>query len=209
MSLNTSILTGSRCGLLCGLFLLSLISPSRAEPVFAANLSTMGGGAQLQLGRIYFRTTGTQMEFLAVMAPLPLLTGALNPLLQIPEAAVEFSLGSGSREWLHGTRTVADQNPFLPAPPWEPHSYDEAGNPLYLDSPVIREMDVFRGSFTLPVGFLDDLLAGQGRIRFNANLGGDLVVAVVPEPAVGTLLMLSGVGALAKFHRRSRKPQMT
>jgi hypothetical protein len=177
-----------------GLLGLGLGFQAAAENVFQANLSTSGGSAQLNFGRIYLRVEEAQVDFMAVIFPFGSLTDNLNPVLTGPGDSFNFSLGAGTRTWLHGTHTVADQNPFLPAPPWLPHSYDENGNPLYLDATVIRLTDIYTGQFTLPDGFADDLLAGLGHISFNSSLGGIITVATVPEPTTGTLLLLAGWG---------------
>lgn len=190
--------------LLGGLLLLSLTGLVQAQSVFQANLHTLGGNAQLQLGRIYFRAAGPQVDFVAVLFPFGALTGDLNPVLNIPDDSFSFSLGAGTHEWLSGTRTVADHNPFQPAPPWLPHSYDENGNPLYVDAPVIREADLYHGSFNLPEGFLEKLLTGCGSIKFNPALGGDLSVVAVPEPATGALLLLGG-GSYCCWRRHQRQ----
>jgi hypothetical protein len=180
--------------LMIGLLGLGLGFQAAAENVFQAHLSTSGGNAQLNFGRIYLRAEGNQVDFMAVIFPFGSLTDNLNPVLTVPGDSFNFSFGAGTRTWLHGTHTVADQNPFLPAPPWRPHSYDENGTPLYVDAAVIRLTDIYTGQFTLPDGFADDLLAGLGQISFNSSLGGIITVATVPEPTTGTLLLLAGWG---------------
>lgn len=178
---------------IAGLLGLSLAAPTLAENVFQASLSTAGDTAQLQFGKFYLRVESSEVDFMAVIFPLGTLTDNLNPLLTVPGDALGFTLGTGTRNWLSGTHTVADQNPFLPAPPWLPSGFDEAGNPFYIDSTVIRLADIYTGHFTLPDGFGDDLLAGLGRIQFGEALGGDLLIATVPEPTTSALLVLAGL----------------
>lgn len=184
--------SSARRFLIIGLLGLVLALPATAANVFQANLSTSGGTAQLSVGRFYLRVEGNEVDFMTVIFPFGTLTDNLSPLLTIPGDSLTFSLGEASRNWLHGTHTVADQNPFLPAPPWLPHAYDEDGNPLYLDAAVIRLADIYTGHFTLPDGFAEDLRAGLGHINFGATFGG--TIAVVPEPTSGAFLLLTGIG---------------
>jgi hypothetical protein len=185
----------SACGLLIiGLLGVSLTFPAPAQSVFQANLSATGGGSQLNFGRLYLRAVGNQVDFVAVIFPFGTMTSDFTPVLNVPGVSFNFALGEATRDWLHGTHTVADQNPFLPAPLWRPHSYDEDGNPIYVDAAVIRLTDIYTGQFTLPDGFADDLLAGLGHVSFNNSIGGTITVMAVPEPTIGTLLLVAGVG---------------
>jgi len=186
-----------------GLLGLALTLTARAETVFQAFLSNPPGGAQLSLGKFYFRVEAGQVDFVAVVFPFGSMTTDLNPVLSVPGSSITFSLGEGTRNWLHGTHTVADQNPFLPAPPWLPYSYDENGNPIYVDAAVIRLTDIYTGHFSLPEGFEADLLAGLGRIDFNPALGG--AIAVVPEPTVLAMTFLAGLGWLARSRRLNHR----
>lgn len=186
-------------GRLCALALLGFgLTPSAwSENIFQADLNSLGGSARLNFGRIYLRAEGNQVDFVAVIFPAsPMLLSDLNPVIRVPGESLSFVLGEASRSWLPGT--IADRNPFLPAEPWLPHSYDEAGNPLYVDSAVIRLTDIYTGQFTMPAGFADELLAGLGFIEFNPSLGGIINVMTVPEPALGTLLLLGGIGWLRR-----------
>ena len=180
--------------LLIGSLGLGLTLPARAQSVFQANLSNSGGSSQLNFGRLYLRAAGNQVDFVAVIFPFGTTTSAFNPVLTVPGDSCNFTLGEATRDRLHGTHTVADQNPFLPAPPWRPHSYDEDGNPIYVDAAVIRLTDIYTGQFTLPDSFVDDLLAGLGHISFNNTIGGTITVMAVPEPTIGALLLVAGVG---------------
>ncbi|MGC3958903.1 MAG: hypothetical protein QM813_13480 [Verrucomicrobiota bacterium] len=190
--------------LIVSLVLVGLSWRVQAQSVFEARLSTLEGRAQLSLGRIYFRVEGNQMDFLAVLTPVGRLMGDLNPVLNIPGDSLDFDLGLASSQWLHGSYTVADHNPFLPAPEWRPHGSDEDGNPIYIDTTVIRRADIYTGQFTLPEGFLADLLAGSGDICFNLGFGGEITVVAVPEPTVGALLLVSGLGAYGGHRLRRR-----
>lgn len=178
--------------LLIGLLGFGLAMPAPAESVFQAALSTSGGTAQLNFERFYLRVEGNEVDFMTVLFPFGSLTDNLNPLLTVPGNSLTFSLGEATRSWLHGSRTVADHNPFLPTPPWLPHSYDENGNPLYVDTDVIRLTAIYTGHFTLPDGFADDLMAGLGHISFSPSLGG--AITVIPEPTSGALLLFTALG---------------
>ncbi len=193
MKTKPSLSSRIRLFLLLGLLSLDLARITPAASVFQASLSTPSGMAQLQFGRIYFQVEGDQVDFLAVVFPFGNWPTDLSPVLTVSGGSLQFTLGPATRESLYGTRTVADLNPFVPAPPWLPHSYDENGNPLYLDSPVIRLTDIYTGQFDLPAGFTDDLLAGLGRIDFNSTLGGDIQVVAVPEPTTSALLLLASL----------------
>lgn len=180
--------------LLIGLLGLGLTLPTPAQSVFQANLNTSSGSSQLNFGRFYLRAVGNQVDFVAVIFPFGTKTSDFSPVLTVPGGTFNFALGEATRDWLHGTHTVADHNPFLPAPPWQPYSYDEDGNPIYIDAAVIRLTDIYTGQFTLPDGFADDLLGGLGHISFNTSIGGTITVMAVPEPTTGVLFLLAGLG---------------
>jgi hypothetical protein len=177
--------------LIIGLLGLGLARNVTAATVFEAHLSTSGSGAGLNLGRIYFREEGDRMDFLAVVFPLSALTGDLDPVLTVPGDSIQFTLGEGTRNWLHGSYTVADRNPFLLLAPPAPAGYDENGNPYYLDTMNIQLADIYTGSFTVPLDFVEALRAGLGHISFNPSMGGTLTV--VPEPTAGAFMLLAGV----------------
>lgn len=136
----------SACGLfIVGLLGLGLTLSAPAQSFFQASLSTSGGSSQLNFGRLYLRAEGNQVDFVAVIFPFGTMTSGFNPVLTVPGGSCNFALGEATRDWLHGTHTVADQNPFLPAPPWQPYGYDEDGNPIYVDAAVIRLTDIYTG----------------------------------------------------------------
>lgn len=206
-SLYSPFASSTRRFLILCLLGLGLTLPAIAGNVFQANLSTSGGTSQLSFGRFYLRVEGNEVDFMTVIFPFGALTENLSPLLTVPGDSLTFSLGEATRSWLHGTHTVADQNPFLPTPPWLPHAYDENGNPLYLDAAVIRLADIYTGHFTLPAGFADDLLAGLGHINLGATFGGS--IAVVPEPTSGALLLLTGIGWCCGRRWHATSPSLT
>lgn len=189
-----------------GLLGLAFALNARAESVFQAFLSNPPGGAQLSLGKFYFRVESDQVDFVAVIFPFGSLTANLDPVLSVPGSSINFSLGTGTSTLFYGARSIAYRNPFIPAEPWLPTGYDEDGIPFYYEAPVILAGDFYTGHFSLPPGFEADLLAGLGRIDFNPVLGG--AIAVVPEPTALTMVFLSGLGWLARSrwlnHRQDR-----
>lgn len=181
---------------------LCLVLSARAQGLFQASLATPPGddGAQLFLGNFWFQVTGNQVEFKTFLSP-SIFTSSLNPILSVPGSSLEFSLGAGSH--YEGPYLYPERNPFLPPVPPVPVSYDEDGNPYYLAAPGFLIGDVYTGRFTLPDGFLDALLAGNGKIELNPSLIGNISVTPTPEPTTLALGLL-GIGFLLFIQWRRR-----
>lgn len=190
-----------------GLVVFGFVSSTPAQSVFQASLSTPPGAglARLHLGQFYFRVEANEVDFVAVLSSFGSLSGNFNPMLTLPGQSIGFSLGVGERNWFHGSHTIANNNPFLPARPLLPAGYDEDGNPYYVDTANITIADVYTGHFTLPDGFEDGLLAGLGRMELNAGASGAIQVAAVPEPTALSLALLAGLGGFgySRFQRGS------
>ena len=174
---------------------------ARAQSIFQAGLLTtsVGGGGQLSVGRFYFQVDNGQVDFVAVVDFPGLVPLDFNSNFLIPGDSVGFSLGDGVPTEFSGSHTIADNNPFLPPAPWVPAGYDDDGNPFYIDAPMIRYANVYNGSFALPQGFLNGLLAGKGVVELGPGVSGSIMVAAVPEPGPAALM---GVAVLALLGRR-------
>jgi hypothetical protein len=122
----------------------------------------------------------------------------LSPALSIPGSALQFSLGDGSYQTIS---TFYNYNPFLTTP-LQPTSYDCDGNPVYDYAGVILTGNFYFGEFNLPPDFLDELLAGNGKIELNSFIGGNIVVDAVPEPSTLALAIMAGGGCLFLMWRR-------
>jgi hypothetical protein len=178
--------------IICILWLCLTLS-ARAQGIFQASLGTSpgDGGAQLFLGNFWFQVTDNEVEFKAYVSPIGDFTSSLNPILSVPRGSIEFSLGEGSYQMIS---TFSEYNPFLPTP-LVPAAYDDDGNPVYIAAPVVLAGNFYTGEFALPPGFLDELLAGHGKIELNSSLGGNIFVTPTPEPPMLTLGLL-GIGCL-------------
>jgi hypothetical protein len=206
--MKPGIILPFNAALLIGVLGLGLACKSPAQNVFQAYLSmsqsTLLGEAQLSRGRFWFQVDDGQVDFTAIIFPFGPATVSLNPTMSVPGSDVEFTLGAGTATTFSGLHTIVDHNPYLPAEPWLPTGYDDAGNPYYLDAPVIRYGDVYTGHFTLPDGFEESLLSGLGRVEFNSTLSGAIKVASVPEPSTAALGLLTVVGCWCRRRRAAQ-----
>jgi hypothetical protein len=184
------------------LFGIGLALSAPAQGVFQASLSTLsddGSPAGLLLGDFWFQVTDNEVEFKAYVTPLGDFTASLNPILSVPGGSIKFSLGDGSYQIIN---TFGEYNPFLPTP-LVPAAYDCDGNPVYIAAPIILAGNFYTGQFALPPGFLDELLAGNGKIELNSFVGGNISVTPTPEPTTLTLGLL-GIGCLLFVRWRKR-----
>lgn len=162
-----------------------------AQGVFQASLGMQSdGGAHLFLGNFWFKVENDELDFILLVS-LPTAWSGLNPVLSVPGSSVEFSPGEAQTGLFIDAQHTA-QNPFLPSPQWKPAGYDDDGNPYYLMSPGFFGNNYYSGHFTLPPGFLDELLAGNGKIELNSFIGGNITVATVPEPTTMFLSVVAG-----------------
>lgn len=183
---------------------LCLTLSARAQGVFEASLGTPpDAGARLFLGNFWFKVENNEVDFIAFIS-LPGAWSSLNPVLSVPGSSVEFSLGEAQTGVFVNAQQAA-RNPFLPAPPLEPSAYDDDGNPVYFVSPGVFANDYYSGHFDLPPDFLDELLAGNGKIELNSSIVGNITVDAVPEPSTLALAIMAG-GCLPLIWRRTPSP---
>jgi hypothetical protein len=181
---------------------LALAAP--AQGVFEASLGTPpgDGGARLILGDFWVQVVNNELEFKTIVSP-SIFTSNFNPVLSVPGSSLEFSLGEAQTGFI-SSRTDPDWNPFLPPKPLVPTGYDDDGNPYFISTlPVVQLGDYYIGHFTLPPGFLDELLAGNGKIELNPSLVGNISITPTPEPTTLTLGLL-GIGFLLFVRWRKR-----
>jgi hypothetical protein len=180
------------------LFSLWLALSLRAQGVFQATLNIPfenGGGGGLVLGDFWCQVAGNELQFIT-QVDTSTFTSSLNPVLSVPGSSVEFSLGAALQGFT-GSQTDPDWNPFLPPQPLVPAGYDCDGNPYYVTpGPIIQIGSYYSGQFELPPGFLDELLAGEGTVQLNSSIGGNISVAVAPEPSTFALAAMAGCGWL-------------
>jgi hypothetical protein len=188
--------------IILGIFTSCLALAAPAQGVFQASLSTLsddGSPAGLLLGDFWFQVTGNEVEFKAYVTPIGDVASSLNPILSVPGGSIEFSMGEGSYQMFS---TFGEYNPFLPTP-LVPAAYDGDGNPVYIVAPVILAGNFYTGEFALPPGFLDELLAGNGKIELNSFVGGNISFTPTPEPTTLTLGLLP-IGCLLLIRWRKR-----
>ncbi len=182
--------------IILGIFTSCLALAAPAQGVFQASLSTLsddGSPAGLLLGDFWFQVVGNEVDFVAFVSPTTF-TSSLNPILSVPGSSVGFSLGE-VQTGIIGSQTYPNWNPFLPPKPLVPTGYDCDGNPYFLWAPVVWAGNFYSGQFALPPGFLDELLAGNGKIELNSFVGGNISVTPTPEPTTLALGLL-GIGFL-------------
>jgi hypothetical protein len=168
----------------------------RAQGVFQASLSTLsddGSPAGLLLGDFWFQVVGNEVDFVAFLSPTTF-TSSLNPVLTVPGNSAGFSLGEIQSRVI-GSQTDPNWNPFLTPKPLVPTGYDCDGNPYFIWAPVVWYGNFYSGHFDLPLGFLDELLAGNGKVELNSYVGGNISVTPTPEPTT-IMLELLGIGCL-------------
>jgi hypothetical protein len=185
---------------------LCLALSARSQGVFQATLSIpldgSNGGGGLIMGDFWFQVENDEVDFIAFVSPSTF-TSSLNPILSVPGSSVGFSLGE-VQTGIIGSQTDPEWNPFLPPKPLMPTGYDDDGNPYFVSpGPVIWTGNFYSGQFALPPGFLDDLLAGNGKIELNSSLGGNIFVTPTPEPTPLALAILAG-GSLLLVRWRKR-----
>ena len=175
---------------------LCLVLSARAQGFFQASIGTPpgDGGARLILGDFWIQVVNNELEFKTIVSP-SIFTSNFNPVLSVPGSSLEFSLGEAQTGFF-GSQTDPNWNPFLPPRPLVPTGYDDDGNPYFISTlPVVQLGDYYIGHFTLPPGFLDELLAGNGKIELNPSLVGTISVTPTPEPTTLALGLL-GIGFL-------------
>lgn len=181
---------------------------TRAQGVFQATLSTPsdGSGAQLMLGNFWFQVVNGEVDFIARVDSFGSLTPNLkSAVLSVSGSSIGFSPGATLTGFI-GSQTDPNWNPFLPPVPPTPAGYDDDGNPYYLSySPPPIPSFYYTGHFSMPPGFLDELLAGNGKIEFNdSSVVGNISAAAVPEPtAVALGLLAVGGLLLVRWHKRA------
>ncbi|HYG24630.1 MAG TPA: hypothetical protein VEH04_17785 [Verrucomicrobiae bacterium] len=190
--------TASSFGLAAALFAMT----AHGQGVFQASLATPpDGGAQLSTGRFWGRVSGNEMEFMAVLFQgFAGMSEGLAPALIADGTVVSFSLGQGTAAALHGGYTVADRNPFVPWTP--PFQYDEDGNPYLIDNASIRYATIYSGTISLPDGFLEALMRGEGVVHLNDFYVG--TIAAVPEPSTSVFVFIA---ATVFVVRKARGPR--
>lgn len=191
-----------------GIFTSCLALAAPAQGVFEASLGF--GGLPMMNNHFWFKVENNEVDFVAfVSLPYALIPGtltldktplvSLDPVLSVPGSSVEFLLGDPQFSPLIGP----GRNPFLPpGPPVEPAGYDCDGNPYYLNL-VSTPGGFYSGHFDLPPGFLDELLAGNGKVELNSSIGGNIFITPAPEPTTLALGLL-GAGGLLFFQWRQR-----
>ncbi|HVU26171.1 MAG TPA: hypothetical protein VHG71_00275 [Verrucomicrobiae bacterium] len=176
--------------IILGIFTSCLALAIHAQSVLEApiGIQSTDGDGELLIGKIWFQIENGEAEFQAYVTPVGDFTSSLSPVLSIPGSSLQFSLGDGSYQTIS---TFGNYNPFL-ATPLQPTSYDCDGNPVYAYAPVILSGNFYSGEFSLSPDFLNELLAGNGKIELNSSIGGNIIVDAVPEPSTLALAIVAG-----------------
>jgi hypothetical protein len=173
-------------------------SDARAQSVFETHVGWGSpGGAALNVGVAWFRVQNDSVEFQAILQGQAWQTASLQPVLLLPGGDLPFSFGTGQPFTVN--MGFHYQNPFVPAPPFDPNAPVTAN---------YFEGTLFSGSFQAFPGLESQLLSEAALLRLtydNGSISGPLAFVAVPEPS--TIVLLCVGTALLALRLRQARPQ--